>query len=283
MMVKLRAAKRQQIELVIDAPKTTVFCNEGFGGFMRTLAVLSQKGGTGKTTVAVHLAVAAFATGKRVVIADLDPQKSATEWRRARQSIGPGLIESKTSALFVAQQAAAKSGVDLMVLDTRPVADSDTAEAIRCADLCLIVLRPSFFDLKATARMADMTRAMKKPAFFVLNQAPAARGGREVPAVLETAEALRDLGMPLAPAGLRARTVYQSAVAKGLTAQEAEPGGPAAVELGHLWDYVEQILFAPRAAPVRRASIVRPRLEASYPMGATLPVKAHAAGLTAAE
>ncbi len=120
---------------------------------MRTLAVLSQKGGTGKTTVAVHLAVAAWAGQRRVLLADLDPQRSAAEWRRVRAGNGPGLIESKPGALFVAQQAAERAGVDLMVLDTRPCGDTDTAEAIRAADLCLVVLRPSFFDLKATQRM----------------------------------------------------------------------------------------------------------------------------------
>ncbi len=90
-----------------------------------------------------------------------------------------------------------------MVLDTRPSADGDTAEAIRCADLCLIVLRPTFFDLKATARMVDMTQAMGKTAWFVLNQAPPRRGDRESPAVLEAIETLRALGLPIAPVGLR--------------------------------------------------------------------------------
>jgi chromosome partitioning protein len=111
------------------------------GGFVRTLAVLSQKDGTGKTTVAVHLAVAAWAGQRRVLMADLDPQRSAAEWRRAREGSGRGLIESKPGTLFVAQQAAARAGVDLMVLDTRPAGDTDTAEAIRAADLCLVVLR----------------------------------------------------------------------------------------------------------------------------------------------
>ena len=217
---------------------------------MRTLAVLSQKGGTGKTTLAVHLAVAAWAGDMRVLIADLDPQRSASEWRRARTGPGPGLIESKAGALFVAQQASERAGVDLMVLDTRPSADSDAAEAIRCADLCLIVLRPSFFDLKATARMVDMTQAMGKTALFVLNQAPSRRGEREGPAVLE------------AVAALRARTVYQTAVAKGLTAPETAPGSSAAREISLLWEHVENTLFLSR--PAARRVTARPRLQPAY-------------------
>lgn len=251
---------------------------------MRTLAVLSQKGGTGKTTLAVHLAVAAWAGQRRVLIADLDPQRSASEWRKARTGPGPGLIESKSGALFVAQQASERAGVDLMVLDTRPAADGDTAEAIRCADLCLVVLRPSFFDLKATARMVDMTQAMGKTAWFVLNQAPPRRGDKEGPAVMETIEGLKALGLPIAPVGLRSRAVYQQAVAKGLTAQEAGAGGAAAREIELLWGHVSGNLFVANAAA--RRMIGRPRLQPAYAamaMGSAGATTGAGQGISAAE
>jgi chromosome partitioning protein len=246
-------ALRKNPRLLVDERLSTGFSTaERDGGTVRTLAVLSQKGGTGKTTVAVHLAVAAWAEGqRRVLMADLDPQRSSAEWRRARQGAGPVLIESKPGALFVAQQAADRAGVDLMVLDTRPAGDTETAEAIRAADLCLVVLRPSFFDLKATQRMVEMTEAMNKPALFMLNQAPPRRGGREPPQVLETIEALRQRGLPLAPIGLRSRAAYQSSVARGLTAGEAFPGTPAARELALLWSHMEQALWPTKAAPHR--------------------------------
>ena len=248
---------------------------------MRTLAVLSQKGGTGKTTLAVHLAVAAWAQQRRVLIADLDPQRSASEWRRARPGPGPGLIESKLGALFVAQQASERAGIDLMALDTRPAADGDTAEAIRCADLCLIVLRPSFFDLKTTGRMVEMTRAMGKTALFVLNQAPAQRGEREGPAVQEAVDGLRALGLSMAPVGLRARSIYQSAVAEGLTAQEAAPDGPAAREIELVWGHVEQALFAPLSSG--RRSLAPPARPAPILFAGPMLDVAAQSGLTAAE
>ena len=210
---------------------------------MRTLAILSQKGGTGKTTVAVHLAAAACAAGKHVLMTDLDPQKSATEWSRMRTAESPALIEAKAGTLFVASHTAERAGVDLLLLDTRPAQDSDIAEAVRLSDLCLLVLRPSFFDIKAIGRTLEMTRAMGKPALFVVNQAPAQREHREPPAVLETVAALREMGAPLAPVGLRARHIYQSAVAKGLTAQEAAPGSAAAQEISLLWAHLDQVLW----------------------------------------
>jgi chromosome partitioning protein len=245
---------------------------------MRTLAVLSQKGGTGKTTLAVHLAVAAWADQRRVMIADLDPQRSASEWRRLRTGPGPGLIESKPGALFVAQQASERTGVDLMVLDTRPAADSDTAEAIRCADLCLIVVRPSFFDLRTTGRVVEITRAMGKTALFVLNQAPSRRGDKEPPAVREAVEGLKALGLPLASTGLRARGVYQSAVSEGLTAQEAQPGSAAACEIELLWRHVGQALYQPQAH-VRPGEVRSPRAPPAFVVGA----RADAAAGMAAE
>ena len=154
-----------------------------------------------------------------------------------------------------------------MVLDTRPTGDTDTAEAIRAADLCLVVLRPSFFDLKATARMVDMTRDMNKPALLLLNQAPPRRGEREPPAVVDTIAALRQLRLPLAPVGLRSRALYQSAVAKGLTAPEAAPAGAAAHEIELLWAHLERVLWplaaAPRVLPegmIPAAQIPRPNL-----------------------
>ena len=239
---------------------------------MRTLAVLSQKGGTGKTTLAVHLAVAAWAADRRVLIADLDPQRSASEWRRARPGPGPGLIECKPGALFVAQQASERAGVDLMVLDTRPSADSDIAEAIRQADLCLIVLRPSFFDLKATGRMVDMTRAMGKSGLFVLNQAPPRRGEQEGRAVHEAVEALNAFGLPVAPVGLRARAAYQASVARGLTAAEAFPSSPAAREIDLLWRHVGQRLFEARpGGRTRPAPSVPPARAAGAPSAEPAP------------
>ncbi len=218
---------------------------------MRTLAILSQKGGTGKTTVAVHLATAASAAGKHTLLADMDPQRSATDWRRVREADAPALIEAKSGTLFVASHTAERTGVDLMVLDTRPAQDSDIAEAIRLADLCLLVLRPSFFDVKAIGRTLEMTRAMGKPALFVINQAPSQREHREPPAVLETVAALRELGAPLAPVGLRARAVYQTAISKGSVAQEVAPESAAAQEIGLLWTHLDKLLWPVKAAPVR--------------------------------
>jgi chromosome partitioning protein len=210
---------------------------------MRTLAVLSRKGGTGKTTVALHLAAAAHASGRATILCDMDPQRSAIDWRRERQIPGPEVSEARVGTLFTARQAAVRSGAELMVLDTRPSSDMECAEAVRYADLCLIVVRPCYFDLKAIVRTVELVTNMNRRGLFVLNQAPIRHRGAEPRLIRETVDALEVLGLPVAEVGLRFRTAYQSAVRNGLAAQEAEPGSNAALEINALWEQVSGELW----------------------------------------
>lgn len=211
---------------------------------MRTLAVLSRKGGTGKTTVAVQLAVSAANTGRRTLIADLDPQRSAVEWRRERNARnGPEVIEAKAGGLFNLQLGAERSGIDFLVLDTRSSNDVESAEAARAADFCVIVVRPSFFDVQSIARTAELVRNLRKPGYFVINQAPSRKGGEEPMLIREAIDLLHGYGLPIAPVGLRYRSAYQNAVRTGKAAQEADPDGAAAYEIDTLWHYVSRELW----------------------------------------
>ncbi len=215
---------------------------------MKTLAILSRKGGTGKTTVALHLAMAAWLSGKGVLLADCDRQGSAQEWRRERTIAGPVVFSTKTPALFATQQAAFRAGRDLMIIDTSPSASEDLAEAVRCADFCLMVLRPSFLDVRAVRETAELVSRFGKPGAFVINQAPPRRNGREMACVGDTVTQLAAMGRPIMPIGLRARIAYQSAVAEGRSVQETHPQSAAALEIGGLWREVEGRLW-PSALP----------------------------------
>jgi chromosome partitioning protein len=217
---------------------------------MQILAVLSRKGGTGKTTMAVHLAAAAQASGLRVLLGDMDPQRSALDWGRERAAPEPSVIEVKPGALFPARQQAARSGsVDLMVLDSRSGCDVEAAEAVRYADLCLIVVRPSFFDVRSITRTVELVTNMRKPGMFVINQAPSRRNGEEPRQIREAAEMLESYGLPVAPVGLRYRLAYQQATRMGLAAQEMEPDSLAAFEVNALWHHVQRELHPERAQP----------------------------------
>jgi chromosome partitioning protein len=144
---------------------------------MKTVALLSQKGGSGKSTLAVHLAVIAQAAGRRTVIVDLDPQRSAAGWWwDTRTAKTPELVETAPGELHAVLDAARTDGVALCVIDTRPSAGADAATAAALADLVLIPTRPAIFDLKAIGATVDIVVRAKIPAFIVLNGAPASRG-----------------------------------------------------------------------------------------------------------
>jgi chromosome partitioning protein len=219
---------------------------------MKTLAVLSRKGGTGKTTISLHLAVSAWLGGRGVLLADCDRQGSAAEWRRERRIGGPVVFGAKSPALFATQQAARRAGRDLMIIDTSPSASEDLADAVRCADFCLMVLRPSFLDVRAVRETAELVTRFGKPGAFVINQAPPRRGGREMACVGDTVAELATMGRPVLPIGLRARIAYQQAIGQGLSVQEAAPGSAAAQEIAGLWRVVEEQLW-PVPVPVEEA------------------------------
>jgi chromosome partitioning protein len=117
---------------------------------MRTIAVISQKGGAGKTTTAVHLAVAAQQEGYRVAVIDLDPQATARKWGDKRQDPEPEVIGDHAERLPQLVEAARANGADLLIIDTAPNADRASLAAARAADLILIPCRPAAFDLEAT-------------------------------------------------------------------------------------------------------------------------------------
>lgn len=220
------------------------------GQALKTVAILSRKGGTGKTTLAVHLASAAHGSGLVTVLADLDRQHSAVEWRRQRQDVHPVVEAVKPGAVFARQQDAARAGVELMIIDTGPSIEEEVEQAVRCADLCLVVARPNFFDIRAVAESAALAARFHKPVVFVLNQAPHRQASIEAPVLMEAVSALRKLGFPVAPIGLRTRVAYQRSVAGGSTAQDMEPNSSAASEIMALWAWVEARLHEER--PVRR-------------------------------
>jgi chromosome partitioning protein len=237
---------------------------------MRTVAVVALKGGTGKTTISVNLATMAHAAGMRVMIADMDPQASSTEWARSRQCDGPSVLPLKLGSLFPAQYTAENSGVDLMVIDTRASCPTDVVAAAKCADLCLIVVRPTVIDLRAIAGTVELLRPLQRPAAFVVNQAPCQRVGKDPVMVMEAIELLASYGLSVAPVGMRARQIYQTAFTRGLSPKEVDPEGLAASELDRLWAFASERLWPAgfRRAP-RKALLAD--FNAAYERGEPLP------------
>jgi len=210
---------------------------------MRTIAIIARKGGSGKTTVAVHMAIAAHLRGRRTLLADSDPQRSSSVVLKARRAPGPQVIETSGPKLFALQVAAMRSDIDALMIDTAAGAEDEVAHAIVLADLSLLVIRPTFLDFAAAIRTADVLRRLHKPGVIVLNQAPVSRAGTEPPLVKKAQEALRMMRLPVAPTILRSRAAYQSALETGCSAEEIGPPNAASDEVGQLWGFIERLAF----------------------------------------
>jgi chromosome partitioning protein len=210
---------------------------------VKTLAVISRKGGAGKTTLSVNLAITAHLAGLKVMLADIDTQRSASDSLRARSGDGPILAEINAGKLFSTQVQAQHSDFDALVIDTPAAPEADVLQAINSADLCVLVCRPTFLDIASVVRSAEAVRRLGKKGVIVLSQAPSRRNGIEPPAVTKAAEALRFTGMPLAPVGLRYRAAFQQSVAHGRSVCEWEPGSAAAEEISRLWDLIAPMLL----------------------------------------
>lgn len=206
---------------------------------MKTLAIISQKGGVGKTTLATALAVAAEANGRHAAVFDLDPQASAAFWHDTRQSEEPAVVSIPPSRLQHVLKAAAESGCDLAIIDAPPFAKDIAYEAAQHADFILIPTRPAILDVMAMTRTLELVRHYDRPAAVVLTFCPAQ--GREI---ADTEEAVRQMGAVLAPVRIHNRVAYSRAQQTGLTAQELEPGGKAAEEIKRLYEYACMHVFA---------------------------------------
>jgi chromosome partitioning protein len=207
---------------------------------MKTVAITSQKGGTGKTTTAVHLATAATLAGYDAVVIDLDPQGSAATWGDDRGDAAPEVISGQASRLNVLLESAANEGFDLVVIDTGPAADAAARRSAELADLVLIPCRPSAFDLKAIRTTLDLVEATRTPAFVVLNAAPVRSR-----AVDEARDVVSGLNGKVAPVVICQRAAYGHSIIEGRTAQEFEPDGKAAEEIEALWTWVKSELKIP--------------------------------------
>jgi chromosome partitioning protein len=205
---------------------------------MKTIVIANQKGGSGKSTVTVHLAAAAEQAGDGpVVISDTDPQGTAADWFNQRKK--SGIDTPRYSPLALAEltekvQALGAAGASYLFIDTAPSIGAVNADLFALADVILIPLNPTPADLRALVKGLPLIRQSGKPFFFVLSRVrPNLRNNDG------TAVALDALGLVLTTR-MHERVIYAETFAHGKTALEIDPKGVAAQELTALWGALKE-------------------------------------------
>ncbi|MGO9430888.1 AAA family ATPase [Rhodoblastus sp.] len=206
---------------------------------MKIIAVLAQKGGVGKTTAAIELAVAAHLSGLAVGIIDLDPQGTAAKWgdrRDKREDDSPSVIGGQASRLAVLLDAARANGSDLIILDTPPHAETVALQAAKASDLVLIPTRAGGFDIEAIQTTLEMAELARKPAHVLINAVPTNRqhlGARAL-------AGLEERRISVVPGMWMERAAFADLGADDLAAPERDPLSKAAQEVQVLLEWVCQ-------------------------------------------
>ena len=225
---------------------------------MRVLAMASQKGGSGKTTLSGHLAVQAQMAGHGpVVLIDIDPQGSLADWWNERDAEYPAFAQTTVARLQADLEVLRGQGFKLAMIDTPPAITVAIQTVIQVAELVVVPTRPSPHDLRAVGATVDLCERAGKPLIFVVNAAtPKARITSEV------AVALSQHGT-VAPITIHQRTEFAASMIDGRTVMETEPAGKSAAEVQALWGYIHDrleknfrrtVFAAPMAAAARPAA-----------------------------
>jgi chromosome partitioning protein len=205
---------------------------------MHIVTVITQKGGSGKTTLALSLAVAAMQAGQNVVIIDVDSQATAAAWGDRRHGHPPHVIPTLAARLPQTLKTAAEAGVDLAIIDTPPRAEQAALAAARVSELVLIPCRTKLFDLETVATTLELIRSTGTRSVAAVLNAVSARGSRHADASV----LLEQLGIPVCPTGLGNREAFSDATILGQVALEYEPRGKAAAETQLVYEFMRELV-----------------------------------------
>jgi chromosome partitioning protein len=222
---------------------------------MKTIVIANQKGGSGKSTLTVHLATAAERAGDGpALISDTDPQGTAGDWFNQRKRAGldtPRYAPLKLDDLHQNLAALRAAGAGHLFIDTAPSIGSVNAELFAIADLILIPLNPTPADLRALVKGLPLVKRSGRPFTFTLARVrPNLRANEGATAALEA------LGL-VVPTRLHERVIYAETFAHGKTAREIDPDGIAGQEVANLWRDVKARLHEPVRARKNESTKVR--------------------------
>ncbi len=194
------------------------------------IALVNQKGGAGKTTIAVHLAHAIALSKKRVLLADADPQGSAGGWASAREDAPPFPVVGMARNTLHRDLPGMMGDYDHCVIDSPPRVSALARTAILASDLCLIPVQPSSYDVWAASETIELVKEAQqfkpeiKAAFLINRRIVGSAIGREIE------QALQDYALPVFKTAIGQRVVFAES-SSGYTVMELQPSGTAAGEI----------------------------------------------------
>lgn len=230
---------------------------------MQVLTIASRKGGSGKTTLAGHLAVAAEQAGNGpVAVIDTDPQGSLSDWWNMRAAPAPRFVTTSLASLQDDLATLRLKDTRLVIIDTPPAMDDAVSRIVACSDLVLIPTRPSPHDLRSIGATLNLVERLGKPLVFVINSATV-----NARLTLETVKLVSRYG-PLAPATIHHRVDFAASMTDGRTVMEIPSATRAVEEITKLWGYVSdrlesQIKGPSLPAPSRLGAASQPSISAS--------------------
>ena len=201
---------------------------------MKVLSIVSQKGGTGKTSLATHLSVEAERNGHTTALIDLDPQASAAKWGDDRESDTPAIIATPASRLNHWLEIAEENGATLAIVDTAPNTSYETPDVIKASSSVLIPCKPAIVDIAAIKNTLTVAEMEKKPSYVVLNMVrPNTNLGAEARKTIES-----NYNTECLPVEIGDRVGFIHAYNSGATVVELEPRSKSADEIRQLYAYL---------------------------------------------
>ncbi|MEA0971183.1 ParA family protein [Candidatus Megaera venefica] len=203
---------------------------------MIKIAIISQKGGAGKTTLAINLAVEAERTNLSSLLIDLDPQSSATEWSDIREQDYPVVLSAHASRMDKLIQKAEVNNASFVFIDTAPHSENAALESAKIADLVLIPCRAGILDIKAIQSSLNICNLAQVKALVILNALPSQRTIEK-----EARQAIEKIGGNVCEYTVGQRIIFSHAMTAGLGVVEFDVNSKASREIQNIFELINQV------------------------------------------